>query len=428
LLATGTRYLGIVLALLLSVAFPACDDDARPVGVPLSPTPSTTIQSEAKHSLASPTTSPASASDHSRIAALAPTSTPLPLAHDCPHAWQPVCVTHYPWQSAELRSRWDAAGSPIWIDGDIITIAWQGDADEVFLRGTFEQPLVRVPNSDLWAVTLRVPNIAAGLIDWGIAAFADGTPVGNPDQRQYWRGPAAPAALALPDDLAGTVQDFVLDAATLGGRDVTVYLPPGFDRTVEYPVVYLADGQTTAGFAAAIDPLIVIGELPAVVLVGEHAALGDDDPRSKEYLVSIDDERFAAHERFFVDELAAWARANFHVAADPARVAVFGFSSGASYAVALGVRHPDRYGIVLAFSHGWDRGFRDPEWPGGTVPRYYFVNGTLEEGFRQKTRVWAGIIRQAGGDVVHVERVAGHDYLMWQEEFPAALAWAFGVF
>ena len=334
--------------------------------------------------------STASGTGTTALATRTPTPAPSKYAHDCPHAWQLICHTHYPWQADELRARWDAAGAPIWLDDDVfmVTVVWQGEADEVYLRGTLERPLTRLDGTDLWAITLRIGDIPTGLIEWGIAAFVGDKAVNDIDQRQQWRGPDAPAALDLPADLAGTMQDFSLEIAGIGARAVSVWLPPDFDRSQTYPVVYLADGQTTAGFSAAIDGPITRGELPAVVLIGVHAANGDDDPRSQEYLVTVNDERFAAHEHFFVEELPAWARANFNVTTDRAHVAVFGFSSGASYAVSLGVRHPEVYGTALAFSHGWDRGFRDPNWPNGNIPAFYFVNGTLEEACHT-TAAWA---------------------------------------
>ena len=58
-------------------------------------------------------------------------------------------------------------------------------------------------------------------------------------------------------------------------------------------------------------------------------------------------------------------------------------------------------------------------------PRHCLLAGTLEPGFHRATRAWARLLRERGVEVDERERVCGHDPLMWQEELPGAIAWAF---
>jgi enterochelin esterase-like enzyme len=213
-----------------------------------------------------------------------------------------------------------------------------------------------------------------------------------------------------------------------------VYLPPEYDPTQQYPVVYAADGESVGDFASVLDPLVIDGTVPAVIVVGVHSAVytntaeldnPDYDLRMQEYLWGENRERFAAHERFFVYEVSEWAEQNLGASSNRDQRAVFGFSNGGGFAVTMGIRHPRRYGNVLAFSLGvGPRDWGTPEWSANTAPRHYLVVGTLES-FQEPTARWAQRLAQLNVEHVYHERICGHDLVMWEEEFPGAVAWAF---
>src|ERR1700730_1697318 len=160
--------------------------------------------------------------------------------------------------------------------------------------------------------------------------------------------PEAPPEPARADPIAGELvtETFEYD----GGRDVTVYVPPGPPEAV----VFAGDGQLISpggGFLEAAD-------VPSTMIVGAHR-LDDETLRLHEYSPVFDAERFAAHEKFFVKDVRRWVRSRFGVALPAERTAVFGVSAGGELALALGVRHPDVYGAVFSASPG--AGFRPPE-------------------------------------------------------------------
>jgi enterochelin esterase-like enzyme len=200
-----------------------------------------------------------------------------------------------------------------------------------------------------------------------------------------------------------------------GGRQVTVYVPP-------YPpkaIVFAGDGQMISqwcGFLEAAD-------VPSTMIVGAHR-VDDETLRLHEYSPGFDPERFAAHERFFVEDVGAWARARFGVTLSAERTAVFGVSAGGELALAIGLRHPDLYGAIFSGSPG--AGYRPPHVMPTPLPRTYLVAGTLEPFFLDNAARWAAALRDAAADVVMRERVAGHNDAMWREEFPLMVAWAFG--
>ena len=201
-----------------------------------------------------------------------------------------------------------------------------------------------------------------------------------------------------------------------GGRQVTVYVPPDPPEAV----VFAGDGQRISRWGA----LLEAADVPATMIVGVHG-LADEMPRLHEYSPVFDAARFAAHERFFVEDVARWARSRFGVALPAERTAVFGVSAGGELALALGLRHPDVYGVVLAGSPG--AGYQPTGAMPSPIPRVYLVAGTLEPFFLANATRWADALRDAGADVVMRERVASHGNALWQGEFPLMVAWAFGT-
>jgi pimeloyl-ACP methyl ester carboxylesterase len=141
-------------------------------------------------------------------------------------------------------------------------------------------------------------------------------------------------------------------------------------------------------------------------MVGAHA--GEDELRAKEYIPGTDLDRFVAHERFFVEELAAWAERNLGATTERALRAVFGFSNGGVFVGEMTLRHPERFGVAMTFSAGIPPDTKRSR-PASDV-RVYLAVGLFDEGFYRATRAFAVQLQQAGAQVVFSARAAGHDY------------------
>jgi enterochelin esterase-like enzyme len=200
-----------------------------------------------------------------------------------------------------------------------------------------------------------------------------------------------------------------------GGRPVTVYVPPDPPEAV----VFAGDGQLISQWGGALEA----ADLPPTMIVGVYR-LADEMLRLHEYSPGFDPDRFSAHEKFFVDDVRRWARSRFGVALPAERTAVFGVSAGGEFALAIGLRHPDVYGVVFSASPG--AGYRPPAVMPSALPRAYLVAGTLEPFFLRNATRWADALRAAGADVVMTERVGSHGDAFWREEFPLMVTWAFG--
>lgn len=200
-----------------------------------------------------------------------------------------------------------------------------------------------------------------------------------------------------------------------GGRQVTVYVPPNPPEAI----VFAGDGQLISQWGGTLEA----ADLPPTMIVGVHR-VADETLRLHEYSPSFDPERFAAHEKFFVEDIPGWVRSRFGVELPAQRTAVCGVSAGGELALAIGLRHPDLYGAIFSASPGG--GYRPPEVMPSPLPRTYLVAGTQEPFFLENAARWAVALRAAAADVVMKERDAGHDVALWREEFPLMVGWAFG--
>jgi enterochelin esterase-like enzyme len=200
-----------------------------------------------------------------------------------------------------------------------------------------------------------------------------------------------------------------------GGRQVTVYVPPDPPEAV----VFAGDGQLISQWGGGLEA----ADVPSTMIVGVHG-LDDEMLRLHEYSPGFDPDRFAAHEKFFAGDVRQWVRSRFGVALPTGHTAVFGVSAGGELALAIGLRHPDVYGVVFCASPG--AGYRPPAVMPDSLPRAYLVAGTLEPFFLQNATRWADALRTAGADVVMTERAGSHGGAFWREEFPLMVTWAFG--
>src|SRR5213075_3379685 len=87
-----------------------------------------------------------------------------------------------------------------------------------------------------------------------------------------------------------------------GGRQVTAYLPPDSPEAV----VFAGDGQRISQWGG----LLEAAGVPSTLIVGVHG-LKDEKLRLQEYSPVFDMEQFAAHEKFFVEDVRQWIESRF---------------------------------------------------------------------------------------------------------------------
>jgi enterochelin esterase-like enzyme len=249
-----------------------------------------------------------------------------------------------------------------------------------------------------------------GTVEW--AKFVKG-------QKAFFRPP-----FGFRDPLMASVRDFKIECKSLvENRIVSVFLPTGYRRKTKCPVLFCADGQAVHGFSDRLNHAIDRDGVPRVVLVGVHSS---ESHRAKEYINGVDDQRFEAHERFFTREVYRWAIEEFSLSIVRQSCGVFGFSNGGTFALLMGARHREKYGVVIAFSiaGGPDR-VEELEYARRPIARYYLSAGTREKPFCRTGRAVAKLLRKHGVDYINTERCAGHDFEFWDCELPEAIRWSF---
>lgn len=305
--------------------------------------------------------------------------------------------------------------------GETLTIVARRDADTAALCCSVRLPMQRIGDAGLWSVTLRVRNLERAVLD----ILVNQDPA-NAELPQF-RGPAAPPAPAFAAALQGRLIEETLDSPAAGEtRRLSVYTPPGFDPGKRYPVVYLADGYVLDGYARLVEPLILKGELPPVVMVGLWPNQGDPavNWRRLDWQIGVDPVRFARVEAFLVREVIPLAEARYGASTRREDRLIYGTSAGAAWSTVMAARHPDLFGHAAGFSLGYGPAV-DAAWKAG--PRLYLSAGTLEPDFVRVTGELASRAGAAGREVRFEAPVMGHSFTQWQPRMIEAIRWAFGA-
>ena len=330
---------------------------------------------------------------------------------------------------SDLRARIASEGATAWADGDIITFVAESDSP-VTVTPVF--PIESWDAGDgLQVLSLRVERLDEAVITYTFNPTNGMPPMnfrrGSHDGR--FRGRKAPTELASNDPLVGNTFEHAVESASLGEpRRVTVYRPRGHKPGDNTPVIYATDGNMFAPYARRLDAAIESGICPPVVIVAAHAASFDQirgNLRAAEYLPGFDDQVYDAHQRFFIDELPAWAETELGVPTNPANRGVWGCSDGGGHAATVARLFAPRFGHAFVYSTGMppDMAYNWTD----IHPFMHLCAGTLEGPFHQATEAWAGYLMLVDAPYHFTERVAGHDLVQWAEELPYAINRAWGT-
>ena len=121
----------------------------------------------------------------------------------------------------------------------------------------------------------------------------------------------------------------------------------------------------------------------------------------------------------------AWAECEFGASRHRAQRGLTGCSNGGQFALEMGLRHPDMFGHVFAFSKAGVPRFRLPDAKPEVLPTFHLAAGEWEPFYRGTLAV-VDELKKHSVPHTFVSRVAGHDSTMWDEEIAAALirAWS----
>lgn len=240
-----------------------------------------------------------------------------------------------------------------------------------------------------------------------------------------------------------------LPSKFVAGREVQVWLPPGYEKAPgrRYPVLYLLDGETAfdvqvAGGelgvdetaqrlveAGAVQPMIVVAvessepreqQLTPVAQIVDGQMVGGGAPRYADYLVK---------------ELKPLIDQRYRTRRGRADTAIGGLSLSGLMAMWLLLEHPETYGagLVISPSAWWSdetivKQAAKPAHASGRAPRIWLDVGTKEpddmlDGARHLraalvARGWAPNYLEAAG--------AGHDFASWAARVEPMLRFLYG--
>jgi enterochelin esterase family protein len=326
-----------------------------------------------------------------------------------------------------------------------VTFLWRGgaEASEVRLDGNFppdsqDAPLLRLTNTDVWFLTLRLPatsRFTYGFKRPGKRLILDPLNPLKFRSSSVAELPAAPPqtwTVIQPDVPKGTVTLEKLKSENLKEeRSVAIYTPPGYDpKNGSYGLLVLFDGQDYRGpmpIPTILDNLLAAKKIrPLVAILVDNLS---EESRNRDL------ECYPPFADFLAKELVPWARQRYRFSAEPERTIVGGVSLGGLNAAYCALRYPEVFGNVLsqsgafAYFPGWEDQEENDTSPFGWLirqfvttrklpVRFYLEAGLFEndcpETLLAQNRRMRDVLEAKGYSVVYSEFAGGHEFLSWR--------------
>ncbi|WP_281888864.1 esterase family protein [Paenibacillus sp. YYML68] len=131
-------------------------------------------------------------------------------------------------------------------------------------------------------------------------------------------------------------------------RPLRIYLPPGYNELLSYPVVYCQDGEDFFNFgriATTMNRLIYDDNAEPAIIVGVDV---DKAVRTSEY--APEGERFERYCRFFAEELLPYVESRYPVRTTADERLLAGDSLGATVSLHLALDYRSLFTRVLSLS------------------------------------------------------------------------------
>ena len=208
--------------------------------------------------------------------------------------------------------------------------------------------------------------------------------IGSPDQGRLGarpqhgsKPPAAPGLQAL---------------GLVAGRDGFIYVPSGYDPARAAPMVLMLHGAG-GNASGGLDPLVRLADQAGLLLL-------TPDSRGRTWDVLVGG---FGPDITFIDRALAQTFSRYEV--DPRRIAIGGFSDGASYALSVGLTNGDLFTHVIAFSPG----FSSPGRERGS-PELFISHGTGDDvlPIARTSRMIVPVLRRQGYRLRYEEFEGGH--------------------
>jgi len=226
------------------------------------------------------------------------------------------------------------------------------------------------------------------------------------------------------------VKELVPSQALGEERAVRVFLPPGYQEIVSYPVIYCQDGEQFFNFGRIVthmNRLIFDEDVQPAIIVGVDV---NTAVRTSEY--APEGSRFKAYCQFFAEELLPFIESKYSVRTEPAERILAGDSLGGTVSLHLALDYPSLFSNVISLSGAFLQSTRerigreaDLSWL-----RLYMLIGldelevTTERGtfdFLDANRQTRTMLEAKSCRMTYEEKPGKHLWGFWQNELPAAM-------
>ena len=215
-----------------------------------------------------------------------------------------------------------------------------------------------------------------------------------------------------PGTPRGEVQVRQVPSRELGqSMTVNVYLPPGFERGQQLPVLWLLHGSgmdsdqwfRTGHVERYMDHLIASGAIHPFVIVMPSGARGE---------ASYD----GASERFIATELPRWLASTWGLQPGRAKSALAGMSLGGYGTVALAVRHPQQYGFGVALSGWYPPELLKEVEKAPVLPTQLVLRCGTEDHLLSSNHDLVALLKRRNAPFDYAEERGGHTFHLWSRE------------
>lgn len=217
-------------------------------------------------------------------------------------------------------------------------------------------------------------------------------------------------------------------------RNLRVYLPPGYNEILSYPVVYCQDGEEFFNFgriATTANYLILDGHTDPFIIVGVDV---DTSVRTDEYAPF--GSRFDAYTRCFAEEIIPFIEAKYPVRREASERVLAGDSLGGSVSLHLAVRYPELFRRIISLSGAYYPASQDIFEAQDDLSwlDVYMIVGLQETAFEtdhgthnfvELNRQTRELLLDRGAKVEYAEKDGKHIWGFWQKELPDALTYFF---
>lgn len=231
------------------------------------------------------------------------------------------------------------------------------------------------------------------------------------------------------------VKDEVTSELLGENRSLRIYLPPGYNELLSYPVIYCQDGEQFFNFgriATTLTRLILDEDLEPAIVVGVDV---NNANRTSEY--APEGERHDRYCQFFAEELLPYVESRYPVRTERTERILAGDSLGGTVSLHLALDYPSLFCRVISLSGAFFDITRerikqedDLSWL-----EIYMLIGldetdvTTERGtfdFVRENRLTQTFLQDKKAALHYIEKPGKHIWGFWQVELAATLHYFLG--